>query len=243
MKRLTLISLMIMAMLPILTGAGFAFDPNTSRLIPTDSVSIYQDGKVIGKYTREAPLPLGEVLACNGRCAIKSNTMTMVAEDGTVFSIDAGSGSRVITLMKGKIHFGISDLPESIVFVTPQGAISADQIFLNASSGTRMLEGYLAAGTESSEIGVIDGGSMKVRTYEGETLVRPGNRLLLAQADIGTGTGGAGAGAGGAAEGGFLAGMSTGTMASLAAGGIVGVTATGLIINDFTDSDGSPSSP
>ena len=243
MKRLALISMMIMAMLPILTGAGFAFDPNTSRLIPTDSVSIYQDGKVIGEYTREAPLPLGEVLSCNGRCTIKTNTMTMLAEDGTVLSMDADATRRVITVLKGRIHFGISDLPVAIVFVTPQGAVSTDQIFLHASSETRMLEGYLAAGTESSEIGVIDGGSMKVRTYEGETLVHPGNRLLLAQADIGTGTGGTGAGAGGAAEGGFLAGMSTGTMASLAAGGIVGITTTGLIINDFTDSDGSPSSP
>jgi len=240
MKRLTLISLMIMATLPILAGAGFAFDADTSRLIPTDSVSIYRDGKVIGEYTKEAPLPLGEVLACNGRCVIKSSTMTMVAEGETVFSIDADSGSRVITVMKGKIHFGISDLPASILFVTPQGAISADQIFLHASGGaSRILEGYLAAGTESSEIGVIDGGSMKIRTHEGEILVRPGNRLLLAQADIGTGAGGAGAAAGA----GGAAGMSTAAMVTAATAGAVGLTAATLIIRDLTDSDGSPSSP
>jgi hypothetical protein len=168
--------------------AAFAADLTGARIIPETKVTVHQDGKAIGEYTREATLPPGAALACEGRCGIRLSDLSMVAEDQTVFAIGTESGSRYLHLKNGKIYFALSRLDGSFVFVTPKGAVSADRALRHASTDSGMIKGYVKVDGKSSEIGIIEGGSLKLMTKDKDRLLKPGQKFILAQADLGTET-------------------------------------------------------
>ena len=52
---------------------------------------------------------------------------------------------------------------------------------MNASTDGALLKGYVAATSEGTEIGVIEGGSLLISSSGGEKLVQAGNRINVAQ--------------------------------------------------------------
>jgi hypothetical protein len=169
----------------IVSPAVFAADAPHSRLVPSDRVIVYQGGKKIAEYTQEMPVPEGTLLSCTGSCLVKLDDIAVVAEDQSQFGVDSHDNSRHLSVREGTVYFGISAMPRPIVFLTPQGAVSAGQVILNASSGTGMLEGYVRVNADTSEIGVIDGGRLHILTGDGQKILQPGQRFILAQADTG----------------------------------------------------------
>lgn len=184
MTRLSMISSFVVIFTISIFNICFAFNAHSSRIIPTEKVTIYKNGKIVGEYTQEAPLPLGHLLSCSGKCGIKYNNLSLVAEDQSLFSIDTRSGKHYIHVEKGTLYFGLSSLPNSIFITTPKGAVSMNQLIVNASAGSQFVEGYIHVDAGSSEIGVIKGGSIKFVTENGQSIVKPGNRLILAMAQI-----------------------------------------------------------
>lgn len=168
-----------------LTAVVMAGPIQNSRLLPTDKVTVYDSGKKIGEFTREMPVPEGLSLSCVGKCAVKLEEMSLVAEDQSRFSISLKNKTMYLEVDDGVVYFGISSLATSIVFMTPAGAVSLNQLYLNVSSGTKMLEGYIKVSENSSEVGVIDGGNLQLLTNDGRELLKPGEKFILAQADIG----------------------------------------------------------
>jgi hypothetical protein len=69
-------------------------------------------------------------------------------------------------------------MPHSLVFVTPGGVVTAQQLILNAAADGGLLKGYVAVTGDSAEIGVFEGGSVLVSTVSGETTIQSGNNLL-----------------------------------------------------------------
>ena len=215
-----------------------------SELIPTDRVFVLEEGKKVAEYTREVSVPEGALVSCQGRCLAKMDDIAMVAEDRSRFRIDSETNSRTISVEEGTVFFGLTSMPRPVVFMTPQGAVMANHVVLNASAGGGMLEGYLHTGRDGSEIGVLEGGSMTLLTTEGETVLRPGQRFVLAQADIGVSRADS-AGAAGTPGGGRL--LPRGSIAAI--GVTAGFTA-GMIIafEEFRkrgrrDRESSPSNP
>jgi hypothetical protein len=190
MKRAGIISLISIFLCSLYVTAVYADDFQGSRLVPENKIVIYQDGSKIGEFTKEAPCPKDLFLSCEGKCGIKLKNISLVAEDKSVFAIAATEDSQYLKVKKGILHFGLSELPKNLVFVTPKGAVSANQMLLNASTNNKILEGYVKVTDDSSEVGVIEGGYLHMLTQNGDKLVTPGNRLILAQADIGADTGG-----------------------------------------------------
>jgi len=189
MVRFSIISAFVVIFVLSIVNLCVAFDADSSRIIPSEKVTIYQDGKIIGEYTQEAPLPLGYLLSCKGKCGIKYDNLSMVADDRSLFSFDTQSnGTRsndhLINVKEGILYFRLSSLPGSIFITTPGGAASMNQLLLNASTESQFVEGYIQINAESSEIGVIKGGSIKFVTNNGQAMVKPGNRLILAMAQI-----------------------------------------------------------
>jgi hypothetical protein len=214
MRRLIVVSV-VFSFFMFFNLSAFAGDINGSRLLPENKVTVYQNGVQVGVYTKEAPCPEDALLSCEGKCAIKLDSVLLMADDKSLFSISTTSDSRFLNVKKGKVYFGLSELPRKLVFLTPEGAVAAQRAFLNASSNGRgMIEGYVEVTDETSEIGLISGGSLYMQTHNEEKVLEPGNRLLiLDQVDIG----GAGEGAGG---GGTGAGAGTGAGTGAAGGGI-----------------------
>lgn len=227
-----------------LAGSAMAGSIQNSRLLPTDKVIVYDAGKKVAEYTREMPVPEGLSLSCIGKCAVKLTDMSLVAEDKSTFSIGSKNRSTYLEVNNGVVYFGISSMSGPIVFMTPKGAVSVDQLFFNASSEAKMLEGYLKVSENSSEVGVIEGGNLQLLTNDGRELVKPGHRFILAQADLG-GESTGDAGSTGQGGGGFFQNLTSGQLALGTAVGVAGVATTlGVILHDKDSSDdASPSRP
>ncbi len=67
--------------------AGFSAGSNSGRVIPMGKVSIINDGKVVGEFSEETPLPEGSLLRCEAQCTVILDDVYMVVEPGTVFSV------------------------------------------------------------------------------------------------------------------------------------------------------------
>jgi hypothetical protein len=161
----------------------FAF-AGSDRIYPAKKVTLYRDDKVVGVYTKEAPLPNGSVIATEGRCAVKLEDLYLVAEDQSVFSINTTGRQRNLFIEKGTIYFKTSEMKRSFAFITPDGPINVQRIRLNAAFGDGSIKGYVTVREDQSELGIPEGGSMDVFTDKGLMTIKPGNKMILAQADM-----------------------------------------------------------
>ena len=175
----------------IAVGLSFAFalssvasELTSARIYPFGKVTIYNRNQRIGEFSREAPLPEGFFIAADGRCGVKIQSVYLVAEDQSLFSISTTKSIQRLSIKEGTIYFATSGNTPALSFATPSGDLAVLDIVLNAAVGTRQLKGYVSAGSEGSELGVIEGGSMIVSTHQGELMIKSGQRLILSQADM-----------------------------------------------------------
>ncbi|MCF8084617.1 MAG: hypothetical protein K9M96_16140 [Deltaproteobacteria bacterium] len=235
LKHKVLAQVMVVFAFLCFTAPGFAGSPFAGRILPTEKVDFFSDGKQVGQYTAEAPLPWDTRVVCKGRTGLEMDDMFLVFEDGTSFTLSQKNGSPVLNVQKGTAYFALPTLPKGLEFAIPQDTVVTEMMTLNAAAtgGRQLLKGYVKAGKEASELGVIEGGSLMVDTAEGKRTIKSGERIILAQAKT---AGGGGAGGGG---------TSVSTAAIL--GTIAGVgAAIGLSIasyNSRDDDEGSPFTP
>lgn len=175
--KIGLVSLALIAF----TVNGFGMEGNAGRIIPTGKVYMIKDGQTIGSYSSEAPLPENTLLKTQGDSAIKLPDLYLVAVDKSQFAISNADTSREWRVKEGTVYFALSKLPQALVFTTPEGFVTVQQVILNASTEKSTLKGYAAVSEKGSEIGVIEGGSLLISTADGDKLVKAGNRILLAQ--------------------------------------------------------------
>jgi hypothetical protein len=70
-KNTLILKVLVVFVSVAMATAGFAAGANSGRIIPTGNVSIIEDGKVVGQFSQEAPLPEGALLRCEAKCSIK----------------------------------------------------------------------------------------------------------------------------------------------------------------------------
>jgi hypothetical protein len=157
--------------------AGFA-----ARIIPTGNVSIIEDGKVVGQFSQEGPLPDGALLRCEAQCTMKLDDLYMVAEPGTVISISSTANQHELLVKKGTVYYSATDSTRAIKFNTPAG--NATTRDLNVTDDD--LRGYVRVAGNETEIGVIGGGSMMLETDSGEVAITSGRQLTMALTGSGT---------------------------------------------------------
>jgi len=215
------------------TAPCFAADPFAGGFLPTKKISFFNDGKKVGQFTAEAPLPWDTLVKCEGQTAVRMEHMIVVFEDGSSFTVSRTGNGDTLDLKTGIAYFTLKTLPEGLTFGTPQADVVTEMMVLNAATGDQLLKGYVKVGKSESELGVLEGGRLTVRTADGLQTINSGQRIILAQATLG--------GAGGGAIGG---GMSLGPIigGSLFAAAIVAGTAYG-INEQGKDREGSPLTP
>ena len=163
--------------------AGFA-----ARIIPTGKVSIIKDGKVIGEFSQEAPLPEGAILRCEAKCAIQLDDVYMVAEPGTVFSISTMADRHDVLVQQGTLYYSLNESSRPLQFDTPAGNATTGDLSMTDGE----LRGYVRVVGNETEIGVIGGGSMMVETGSGEMMITSGKKVSMTLTDPGTSVAAAG---------------------------------------------------
>ena len=184
-KNKRCIKAFIIIILVVFATSALASNFNSARIMPGGKVLIYRGDRQVGELTAEAPFPDGALLACDGDCAVRMDGLLLVGADKSLFSITSRTTSRELLVRNGTVYFALAKMPHSLVFVTPGGVVTAQQIILNAAAEGGLLKGYVAVTEDSAEIGVFEGGSVQVSTVSGETTIQSGNKIVLAQADEG----------------------------------------------------------
>jgi hypothetical protein len=166
---------------------AFSSELKFARIYPMGKITIYDGDQKVGEFSKEAPLPEGFLIAADGKCGVKMDHIYLVAEDRSLFSVATSANPRKLLVKEGTLYFAISKMSHSLSFITPSGSVAVLDILLNAASVGSPLKGYVSVKQNSSEIGIIKGGSMIVSTQQGEMMIGSGQRIILAQADLDVG--------------------------------------------------------
>lgn len=157
-------------------SVGFSAGVNSARIIPNGKVSIIENGKVVGEFSKEVPLPEGALLKCEAQCAVKMTDAYIVAEPGTVFSVSPMANSNELLVQEGTVYFSVTESSRPLQFNTPGGVVTTRETSLTGSE----LKGYVRVSGNETEIGVISGGTMIVETASGEMAITPGKQVTIA---------------------------------------------------------------
>ena len=186
-KKRIEIRIVVFSLAFLMVSQGLTVLADSDRIYPTKKVTLYRGDKIVGVYTKEAPLPEGSIISADGRCAIKLDDLYLVGEDQSVFSINTSGRQRNLFVKEGTIYFKTSAMKRDFAFITPDGPINVQRIRLNAAFGDGSIKGYVTVAKNQSELGVAEGGSMDVFTDNGLMTIQSGKKIILSQADMGIG--------------------------------------------------------
>ncbi|MGA8179022.1 MAG: hypothetical protein WB792_03115 [Desulfobacterales bacterium] len=169
----------------IFASTGFASGFTAGRILPNGKVTLFHGNQEIGEFSSEAPLPENTLLAVHGECGVKLRHLYLFALDRSLFSVSTKEGFRTLSIQKGTVYFALSSMPQTLVFRTPEGLITTNEVRLNAASTTPLLKGYVSVEDGVTRMGVLEGGSMIVTAADDKPLaVSAGHEIRLAQAEI-----------------------------------------------------------
>lgn len=184
-KNTLRLKIMIVFIILVFTSTGFSAGLPVGRILPKGKVTLFHGNQNIGEFRSEAPLPEDTLLSVQGECGVKLSHLYLVALDQSLFSITTNNRSRTLFVQKGTVYFALSSTPYTLVFQTPDGMITTNEIMLKASATNRLLKGYVYVEEGITRVGVLEGGSMLVTVADDKPqVVAAGHELRLAQADI-----------------------------------------------------------
>lgn len=184
-KNTLRLKIMIVFIILAFTSTGFSAGLPVGRILPKGKVILFHGNQKVGEFRSEAPLPEDTLLSVQGECGVKLSHLYLVALDQSLFSITTNNRSRTLFVQKGTVYFALSSTPYTLVFQTPGGVITTNEVMLKASSTNRLLKGYVYVQEGITRVGVLEGGSMLVTVADDKPqVVASGQELRLAQADI-----------------------------------------------------------
>lgn len=183
-KKRSGLQIFAVALTLLISNPGFSSGLTSARIFPTGKINFYNGDQKVGEYSREAPFPEGYLIAPKGKCGVKLEDLYLVAEDKSLFSVDAETNRLKLLVKNGTVYFAISRLSRVLSFITPEGIVDARELIMNAAADNRLLKGYVTVNEGASEIGVVEGGSMAVSTQQGDMIIMSGQRIILAQAEM-----------------------------------------------------------
>ena len=245
-KSTLILKVLVVFMSIAMTTVGFSARTNSARVIPTGHVSLINDGKVVGEFSKEAPLPEGSMLRCEDKCTIKLNDKYMVVDPGTEFSVTPAAGHTELHVKEGTVYYAMNESSSPLQIDTPNGEAATGDLTMTDNE----VRGYVRVSGNETEIGVIGGGTMMMETESGEMAVTSGHAITTTA--VGSETSGASADRAAATKTGGLTrnqkfAVGAGSVAVLTAGGIALASGSGGSGGSGgggdDDDDGSPSSP
>ena len=229
-------------------GTSFAIPDGA---VSEGNISVFKDGKLNKRLSGTNPVEEGSLLVCNGKCMIKSNGVSILAEDQAELAITNKDGFFNLFVRQGHVEFIISDGTKKLTFHTPEGAYSVADVMFNTSTDS-VVRGYMLVDDSGTKVGIREG-RMIFATADGAKSVKADEYIILAMSDvkkkeedkkkagviIPAADGAAATTTGGAAATGTFLGMSTGT--AIAAGVVVTAAAVGIGVAASNSGGGSSS--
>jgi len=102
------------AAMPALCGA------QSARAIPQGTLIVVENGKTVGEFQSEVPLPLGASLVCRGECLVQGEKFQLLAHDQAQFSLAKNGKVWVLNVKSGTVEFSMGE-GAKLAFVTPKG--------------------------------------------------------------------------------------------------------------------------
>jgi len=153
----------------VLPAAAYGSDTHIGRIYPENRADIFKNGNKVGEFRSEAPLPNGLLVSCRGKCTVKTDWLTLVADDGAKFSITTDQFRRELYIKEGSLIFVLSALRESDILRTP-----CLQAPLSPVQGNNKLKGKLVVSSVSTEISLLEGRPLAILRPQGEVRIKPG---------------------------------------------------------------------
>ena len=166
-----------------LTGTVQAYE--VARVMTTGKLNVYRDGKLVQVLRENAPLPEGALLKAEGNCGVQLDNMYLVAEDGSQFSVQNGSGGPLqLDIRSGTVYFAVNQMTVDVLFQTPGGQVDTREFGVKPETDG-VMKGFVNVNGGITTIGVLEGGNLVVSTPEGTQTITPGSQITLAQAQNG----------------------------------------------------------
>lgn len=154
--------------LPALCGA------QSARVIPKGTLSVFENGKPVGEFQSELPLPQGASLVCSGECLVQGEKFQLLAHDKAQFSLAKNGKVWVLTVKSGTVEFSMSE-DAKLAFVTPKGKYEVTKAIPVKGLVTGRVD-VTAAGTEfATAVGVL-----YLASVDGAQVIKPGADADLA---------------------------------------------------------------
>ena len=180
MKR-RVIGLVILVVVFLIGSIGTSFATSDGS-VSQGKISVYKNGKLSKKLSGMSPVEEGSMLVCDGKCMIKSNGVSVMAEDQAELAITNKDGLFNLFVRRGHVEFIISESAKQIAFHTPAGAYSVADVMFNASNDS-VVRGYMLVDDSGSKVGVREG-RMIFATDEGAKAVKANEHIILAMSDV-----------------------------------------------------------
>ncbi len=232
MKTKILLRICLAAMFTVGAAGVAAAAPGGS--IAQGNISVYDGGRIVSKLRGKNPVQEGSLLVCDGKCLVRSNGISIMAEDQSAFAVKNEADRFDLLVRKGHVEFTVTDNTRKMAFFTPDGAYSEAEMMFNASTDS-VVRGYMDVSDKGTELGVREG-KMVFHTANGVKTIGANNKILLAMAEVpgATGAGASGGGGAAAAGGSTIGGLTTGAVVAGVA--TVGV-ATAMIVSNNNDNN------
>jgi len=178
MKKVFVKAVALTAALSLAT-VNFAFAGGS---IGHGDISVFKNGVLANKLSGQNPIEDGSLLACDGKCMLKSQGISIVAEDKSQIAVSNEADTFKLYVKEGSVDYVINNNTRKIAFYTPQGTYTVAEVVFNAS-GPSVVKGTVSVGEDGdTEISVIEG-RMVFATADGMKAVDANQKIVLAQSD------------------------------------------------------------
>ena len=178
-KRIICLSTLLVLFLIGSIGTSFAMPDGA---VSQGKISVFKNGKLSKKLSGTSPVEDGSMLVCDGKCMIKSNGVSILAEDQAELAITNKDGLFNLFVRRGHVEFIFSDSAKRIAFHTPEGVYSVADVMFNASTDS-VVRGYMLVDDSGSKVGVREG-RMIFATSGGAKSVKANEHIILAMSDV-----------------------------------------------------------
>lgn len=179
MKKTFIMVVALTAMLCLATlNSVFA-----SGSIGHGNISVYKENTLITKLSGQNPIEDGTLLMCDGKCMLKSEGISVIAEDKSKIAVKNDTDTFRLYVKEGVLDYVINSNARKIAFYTPQGTYSVAEVVFNASS-TPVVKGRVIVDQDGkTEISVTEG-RLVFATSGGMKTVDTNHKIVLAQAQV-----------------------------------------------------------
>ena len=160
-----------------LVNAGFAAGGSVGH----GNISVFKDGQLATKLSGQNPVEDGALLVCDGKCMVKSEGISLIAEDKSQIAVTNEAETFNLYIKEGRVDYVIGSNARKVAFYTPQGTYAVAEAIFNASGQSAVKGNVIVKPDGSTEIAVTEG-RMVFATADGMKTVDANNRIVLAVA-------------------------------------------------------------